>query len=173
MQQKSNKRQAEMRAYKTRMLGGLTFECREPGHWLGAEGRLALLHLMQGTQLSEWHLFRTRPGKIPRKPFEAGAAFWGWDDLTYAITMGEIDERLRELRARSQAMLPRLRPDETIVRCGQSFRLVTAVHPDGDGVGAILDVETEPGPLARTEQWSTYGCVIEEHPLVPWPKRKD
>jgi hypothetical protein len=157
---------------RTRLLGGLTFECYEPGHWLGAEGRLALLHLMQGTTLSEWHLFRTRPGMLPRKPFAAGAAFWGWHDLSYTLTMGEMDKIVRDLREKSRAMLPRLRSGETVVRCGKDWRLVIAVHPDGDGDGAVLDVEAEDGSLLRDEQWSTYGCLVEERLPVPWPKRK-
>lgn len=153
---------------KTRHLGGLVFTCHEPGCWLGAEGRLALLHMMQGTKWGEWHLFRTRPGKVPRDPF-ASVEFWGWDELTYTLTMFEMDKTVHDLRERSRAMLPHLEPEKTIVRCGKELRLVTAVHPDGDDIGAILDVESSYSSLAEDDQWSTYGCVIEDLP-ASWPK---
>ncbi len=158
-----------MTARRTRILGGLVFTCHEPGHWLGAGGRLAILHLMRWTRWSEWHLFRTRPGKVPRDPF-GSVEFWGWDDLTYVLTLGELDKAVGDLRARSRAMLPRLRANETIVRHGRELRLVTGVHPDGDGDGAVLDVENYPPTLL--DQWSTYGCSIDENPIVPWPKKK-
>ena len=152
---------------RTRHLGGLVFTSHGPGQWIGADGRLALLHMMQGTTLSEWHLFRTRPGNVPADPF-ADPAFWSWDDLSYTLTMGEMNKWIRVLRDRSAALLPRLREGQTIVRCASKLRLVTKIHPDGDGVGAVLDVEAPKGSIELDEQWSTYGCEIEDLP-ASWP----
>lgn len=157
---------------QTRRLGDLVWTSHGPGHWLAADGRLTLIHMMRDTTLSEWHLFRTRPGLVPKKPF-VDVAFWGWHNLTYALTMGEIDKQVRELRAHSQAMLPRLRVNETVVRCRRDWRLVVGVRPDGDGVGAILDVESAESVYGIIEeQWSTYGCRIEDKLPCPWPKAK-
>lgn len=154
---------------RARVLGGVVFKCHEPGHWLGADGRLAILHLCRWSKWSEWHVFRTQPGKVPRRPFES-AAFWGWHDLSYVSTLAELDAVVGDLRDRSRAMLPRLLPNETVVRRRHELRLVTGVHPDGDGVGAVLDVENYPPTLF--DQWSTYGCsVVEDELLLPWPKR--
>jgi hypothetical protein len=43
-----------------RILGGVTFECIEPGYWLSLDRMLCISHVLEGCAADAWELYRTQ-----------------------------------------------------------------------------------------------------------------
>lgn len=46
-----------------RRLGSVVFICLMPGTWMSEDGKLAIIHMMQGTEHEQWELYVTQLGE--------------------------------------------------------------------------------------------------------------
>jgi hypothetical protein len=144
-----------------KQLGGTTFESFSGGHWVSLDRIFAVVSLFKGMTIAEWGVFRCDPFKPfpPSEPFDDHDNFdWSWEELDYRLTMDEAGKSLGQLRDKSRTLLPRLVPNETMLKSGRSIRLVREITPDAD-CGAILRMQGA-DPMDQIEFWSTYDCQI-------------
>ena len=131
---------------------------------------------MPGTRLSQWTVFHTNPAIVsPTVDDFDDVNFWGYDELDYALTFGEIAKIVTKIYQRSAELVKTLKINDIVQAFGSQtkFGLIKEIKTSLDNCYADLTVELADA-IENDDQWSTFDCSLAEDWVqnFQWPRKK-